>query len=139
MDTEQLIARYNAAWNAHDPEAIVALHTEDSVFCNHTSGGEAQGREAIRQLVAKVFTDLPDLHFEPRRLYLREGLIVQEWMATATHNRPLHYGGRTLPPTGHTLSWIGVDVMPLRDGRVARKDVYANSLSYLRQIGLPMP
>ena len=38
MDGEELqefIDSYNAAWNAHDVEAIVSMHTEDSVFENH--------------------------------------------------------------------------------------------------------
>jgi len=35
---EQAIARYNAAWNAHDVDAIVDMHAPDMVFENHTAG-----------------------------------------------------------------------------------------------------
>jgi ketosteroid isomerase-like protein len=34
---EATIARYNDAWNAHDVDAIVALHAPDMVFENHTA------------------------------------------------------------------------------------------------------
>ncbi len=54
-----VIEAYNDAWNRHDVDAIVAMHTEDSVFRNHTSGGEAVGRAAIRRIVAGVFDILP--------------------------------------------------------------------------------
>jgi len=133
-----LIDEYNDAWNRHDPDAIVALHCEDAVFHNHTSGGEAHGREAIRQLVASVFNVFPDIRFEPRRQYLADNLVVQEWTATATHLRPVLYQQRTLAPTGKVIRWDGVDIMPVRDGLFARKDVYASSLEYLRQLGAPV-
>ena len=45
---QAVIDAYNAAWNRHDVDAIVAMHTEDSVFENHTSGGRAVGKAAIR-------------------------------------------------------------------------------------------
>jgi steroid delta-isomerase-like uncharacterized protein len=133
-----VIDRYNDAWNRHDVDAIVAMHTEDSVFSNHTSGGEAVGREAIRRIVSGVFQTFPDIHFELRRLYVRDDLVVQEWTASATHRNPVKYKDATLAPTGKTVRWNGMDVIPMRDGRVARKDVYADSMSYLRQLGAPL-
>ncbi|MCC6902243.1 MAG: ester cyclase [Polyangiaceae bacterium] len=134
-----VIARYNDAWNRHDVEAIVAMHTDDSVFENHTSGGLAVGKDAIRALVSGVFSTFPDLHFETRRVHVRDDLVVQEWTATATHDRPVMRGGSPLPATGKRLSWKGMDILPMRDGLVARKDVYADSISYLRQLGVQIP
>jgi steroid delta-isomerase-like uncharacterized protein len=142
MDTmhplHAVIEAYNDAWNRHDVDAIVATHTEDSVFRNHTGGGEAVGRAAIRRIVAGVFDTFPDIHFTLRRLYVRDDLIVQEWTATATHHHPVMYNDTTLEPTGRAIRWDGMDIIPMRDGQVARKDVYAESLSYLRQLGAPL-
>src|SRR5204862_6502996 len=84
-DLDAVIARYNDAWNRHDVDAILAMHTEDSVFENHTSGGKGVGREEIRKIVEGVFATFPDLRFDGRRLYVRDDLVVQEWTATATH------------------------------------------------------
>ena len=133
---EKVIAAYNEAWNSHDVEAIVALHTSDSVFENHTSGGKATGPAAIRELVAGVFRTFPDLHFTTRRLYVRDDLVVQEWTATATHTQTMNVRGKTCPPTGKIVSWNGMDVIPMRDGKVLRKDVYSDSISYLKQLGV---
>jgi steroid delta-isomerase-like uncharacterized protein len=130
-----LIDAYNDAWNRHDVDAIVSMHTEDSVFCNHTSGGEAVGHAAIRRIVADVFKTFPDIAFRLRRLYVRDDLIVQEWIATATHRNPVSYRNTVLAPTGNRIEWNGMDVIPVRDGKVARKDVYANSIDFLRQLG----
>jgi steroid delta-isomerase-like uncharacterized protein len=133
---ETVIARYNEAWNNHDIEAILAMHTDDSVFENHTSGGRGVGKAEIRSILEAVFSTFPDLRFEGRRLYVREDLVVQEWTATATHTKPIARSGRTYPPSGKTISWNGMDVIPMRGGLVVRKDVYADSISYLRQIGV---
>lgn len=132
----EAIARYNDAWNRHDGAAIVAMHTPDSVFCNHTfGGGEVIGREAIGALVEGVFRTFPDLHLTIRRQYLGADFVTQEWSATATHGAPVHYDGRVLLPTGRIIAWNGVDVLPFRDGLVARKDVYTDTLGFLRQLG----
>jgi hypothetical protein len=32
-----------------------------------------------------------------------------------------------------------MDVLPLRDGLIARKDVYADSISFLKQLGASVP
>lgn len=110
-----VIAAYNDAWNRHDVNAIVAMHSEDSVFCNHTSGGEAYGHDAIRQIIVKVFETFPDIHFQIRRHYIRDDLIVQEWTATATHRMPITYNDMTLLPTGKHIKWDGVDILPVRN------------------------
>lgn len=132
----ETIARYNRAWNTHDVEAILAMHTDDSVFENHTSGGKGAGKAEIRRIVEGVFATFPDLVFSGRREYFGEGFAVQEWTATATFDRPIVRNGVTLKPTGGKVSWNGVDVIPVVGGKVARKDVYVDSLTYLGQIGV---
>jgi len=131
----QAIEAYNAAWNAHDVDAAMALHAPDMVFHNHTAGESAQG-EAVREHMRRIMDSWPDMAFETRRLYVREGLVVQEWTATATHLNTLRRGDLEAPPTGRTISWDGLDVIPFENGLIKRKDVYSDSVSILRQVGL---
>jgi steroid delta-isomerase-like uncharacterized protein len=129
------IDRYNAAWTAQDVDAIMALHAPDMVFENHTAGEAAQG-EAVRGHVSSIFETWPDLAFETRRLYVREDLVVQEWIARATHTKTMRRGDVVAEPTGRRVEWRGVDVIPFENGLVKRKDVYSDSVSILRQVGL---
>jgi steroid delta-isomerase-like uncharacterized protein len=129
------IGRYNDAWNAQDLDAIVAMHAPDMVFANHTAGESASGEE-VRGHVAAIFDSWPDMTFATRRLYVREGLVVQEWTATATHSKTMRRGDLEAPPTGREVSWDGVDSIPFEGGLVKRKDVYSDSVSILRQVGL---
>ena len=139
LRVEVIANLYSDAWNRHDVDAILALHTDDAVFENHTSGGTAVGKPQIRELIDSVFATFPDLRFVTRRAYFGVEVAVVEWTATATHSKPIARGNRTFPPTGNTLAWDGMDVMPLRDGLIARKDVYADSVSFLRQLGVALP
>jgi steroid delta-isomerase-like uncharacterized protein len=131
----ETIGRYNEAWNDHDVDAIVAMHAPDMVFANHTAGESADGEE-VRAHIASIFETWPDLRFETRRLYVREGLVVQEWTATATHAKTMRRGDIEGPPTGNKVSWDGIDSIPFEGGLVKRKDVYSDSVSILRQVGL---
>jgi steroid delta-isomerase-like uncharacterized protein len=135
-ELQEFIDHYNAAWNAHDVEAIVSMHTEDSVFENHVTGDRNVGREQVGNAVAGIFSVFPDLSFETRRAYVREDLVVQEWTARGTHEGTMRRSGIEVPPTGRRVEYKGMDVIPIRDGLVARKDVYSDSVTLLRQLGL---
>ena len=129
------IDRYNEAWNSHDLDAIVAMHAPDMVFDNHTAGESATGEE-VRDHIGAIFATWPDIEFTTRRLYVREALVVQEWTASATHAKTMRRGDLTAEPTGKRVEWDGLDVIPFEDGLVKRKDVYSDSVSILRQVGL---
>jgi steroid delta-isomerase-like uncharacterized protein len=133
---EEAIGRYNEAWNNHDLDAIIAMHAPDMVFENHTAGESAQGPDEVRKHIGSIFESWPDLHFETRRLYVRDGVVTQEWTASATHSNTMRRGDLVAEPTGKRIEWRGVDVIPYEDGLIKRKDVYSDSVSILRQVGL---
>lgn len=133
-DIRALAEAYGDAWNRHDPEAIAALHTEDAVFENHTSGGRAVGPRAIAEIAASVFRTFPDIRFASRRSYISADLIVDEWTATGTLATPMTRDGKTVAPSGRAVQWNGVDVMPVREGKIARKDVYVDSNGFWRAL-----
>jgi steroid delta-isomerase-like uncharacterized protein len=131
----ETIDAYNDAWNAHDVERIGEMHAPDMVFENHTAGERAEGAAALTH-IAGIFESWPDIEFKTRRLYVREDLVVQEWTASATHGKRLQRGEIVAEPSGKRIEWNGMDVIPFENGKVKRKDVYSDSVSILRQVGL---
>jgi steroid delta-isomerase-like uncharacterized protein len=111
----ELIDAYNEAWNRQDLDAAMSMHTDDTVFENHTAGEHAEGIDAVRAHIAGIFERWPSLRFRGRSLYVADEFAVSEWTATATRD------------DGKTIEWDGVDVFPIRDGKIARKDVYSSS------------
>ena len=113
--TRALIDAYNDAWNRQDIDAVASMHADAIVFENHTAAERAEGAEAVRQHIAGIFARWPSLRFTGRRLYVADGFAVSEWTASAT------------TPDGTRIEWDGVDVFPLQDGKIARKDIYSTS------------
>ena len=134
-ELERTIGVYNDAWNSHNLDTIMSMHAPDMVFENHTAGERAEG-DAVREHIGAIFETWPDITFGTRRLNVRDGLVVQEWTAEATHASEMRRGDLVAEPTGKKISWDGLDVIPFEDGLVKRKDVYSDSVSILRQLGL---
>ena len=117
MDTKDLIEAYNEAWNRQDLDALCAFHADEIVFENHTAGERAEGAEDVRAHIAGIFQRWPTLRFSERALYPAADFAVCEWTAQAVRD------------DGQRIEWDGVDVFPLRDGKIVRKDVYSASHS----------
>jgi len=120
-----LAMRYSAAWARHDADAIVAMHTEDTVFHLHDMAEPAIGAAATRDAIAALFVQAPDIRFQRRAAYFGEGHIVTEYVVSGTVD-------------GVPFACDGVDVFQLRDGRIARKDTYLDTVTYQRQLGLDL-
>ena len=112
-ELQAFIDRYNDAWNAHDVDAIVSMHAPGMVFENHTAAERAEG-DSVREHIATIFRNAPDLRFSTRALFVGEDFAVCEWTATATRD-------------GRRVEWDGVDVFPIENGLIKRKDVYSSS------------
>jgi hypothetical protein len=44
--------------------------------------------------------------------------------------------GIEVPPTGKKVEYRGMDIIPIRNNLVARKDVYSDGVTLLKQLGL---
>jgi steroid delta-isomerase-like uncharacterized protein len=129
-----LAGQYLEAWQTHDVDAIVALHTADSIFTSVTMGTEAIGRDAVREVVAETFAAWPDLHFHPHRIHTTPNLIVAESTIETTPALPLWFGDTVVKPNGKTITFAVADILVLDNGLVKRKDSYVDTLGYLRQM-----
>jgi uncharacterized protein (TIGR02246 family) len=110
MNVRDLIERYNGAWNAQDVDAIHSMHHRDVVFHNHTADERAEGADAVREQIEAIFRNNPDLRFSTVSLRTGDDFAVCEWTASA-----------------RGVEWDGVDVFPIEDGLIRRKDVYSAS------------
>ena len=115
MDSKALIEAYNDAWNRQDLDSVCSFHADEIVFENHTAGERAEGADAVRAHIAGIFERWPTLRFSARSLYPAPDFAVCEWTAQAVRD------------DGRRIEWDGVDVFPLRDGKILRKDVYSGS------------
>jgi uncharacterized protein (TIGR02246 family) len=114
MNIRELIDAYNDAWNRQDLDAVAAMHADDIVFHNWTAGERVEGAAAVKAHIGRIFESWPSLRFTGRDLRVGDDFVVSEWTARASKDAEM-------------LEWDGVDVIPIVDGKIARKDVYSSS------------
>jgi ketosteroid isomerase-like protein len=122
LTVEELARAYHGAWVDLDPDTIIALHSADSVFHMHGAGQAATGKDAVRELITVLLRLVPDLKFEPTRLYSGDDHIVFEYDMSGTFD-------------GSSFVCDGVDVIAVADGLVTRKDTYLDYIKLTEQIG----
>jgi steroid delta-isomerase-like uncharacterized protein len=131
-----LAGRYGEAWNRQDLDAIMDLHTEDSVFVAHAAGTPpAAGKEAVRAAFAGYIALLPDINFAERALHVGDDHWVLESTMTGTVAEAIEVEGESLGSRGARVEVPCVDVIEVRDGLVSSKQTYIDSLAMQRQLG----
>ena len=136
MNRRQMLARRDdviAAWNRHDPDAIVEHVAEDVIVRDVALGRPLLGRTALKQAVEAYIAAFPDLRVEITSSTLDGPRVVQEWTVTATHTGEF----MGLRPTGRWTETYGATVSTYdEDGVVIEAAMYWNPLAILRQLGL---
>jgi ketosteroid isomerase-like protein len=116
MDRNQdAVARFSAAFGSGDVDAIMALMTEDCVFESTgpaPDGGRVEGQAAVRQVWEDLFDGTAGARFDEEESFVSGDRAVLRWRYSWTD-------GDGSP--GHVR---GVDVLRLRDGKVAEKFSY---------------
>jgi hypothetical protein len=120
QDLEAISERYFAAWAARDPDAIVALHADDTQFWTHLGAGPVQGRDAVRAAFAEIFEQFPNLTWETYRVLYGEDHWILDWALIS--------GG---------IRFDCLDVVIVSpDGLVARKDTFVDAMQLQAALGV---
>jgi ketosteroid isomerase-like protein len=123
VDLRAISERYFAAWADRDPEAIVALHTDDTRFRTHLGAGPVVGRAAVRDTFAELFDRFPEFSFETYRVLYGETHWVLDWALISGDIR---------------FDCLDV-VMVSPDGLVARKDTFVDAVQLQAAMGSVTP
>lgn len=118
-DLKAISEKYFAAWAARDPEAIAAMHTENTRFSMHLGTEPVVGRDAVRDAFAGVFAQFPDFSFETYRVLYGDGHWVLDWALISG-----------------AIRFDCLDVVTVSsDGLVARKDSFIDSAQLTAAMG----
>jgi steroid delta-isomerase-like uncharacterized protein len=131
-----LAERYGEAWNRQDLDAIMDLHTDDSVFVAHAAGSPpAEGKAAVREAFAGYIATMPDINFAERALHVGDDHWVLESTMTGTVEQAIEVDGEQMGDRGARVEVRCVDLIEVRDGLVASKQTYLDSMTMQRQLG----
>jgi ketosteroid isomerase-like protein len=107
------VDRFNEAFNRHDVDAVMAAMTDDCVFedTSPPDGGRHAGADAVRAAWVDFFNASPTAHFDAEDVIATGDRCVVQWRYSWTDD-------------GTERHVRGVDVIRVRDGRVAEKFAY---------------
>jgi steroid delta-isomerase-like uncharacterized protein len=134
-ENEALAQRYGEAWNTQDLDAIVSAHAEDGTYQLHIGEAPFEGTEAIRAEFARIIGQMPDIHFETKRLTPTETGWTLESTMTATLATAAELDGEPVGTAGTGISVDFLDLMVVTDGEIAEKHSDVDSVTLLRQLG----
>jgi uncharacterized protein (TIGR03086 family) len=109
-DTLATLTHFNDAFNRHDVDAVMALMTDDCVFDTTEpapDGRRFAGQQEVRAEWERLFAAAPTARFDAEEIVAAGDRAVVRWVYDFGH--------------GHVR---GVDVLQVRDGRVAEKLSY---------------
>jgi hypothetical protein len=104
-----VVDRFNAAWNAHDLDAALALTSPECLFESTSPSPDGErhiGHDALRAAWAPIFDD-PRSQFTVEHSFVTGSRLVQQWRYS--------WGD------GHIR---GIDVITVVDGLVTEKLAY---------------
>jgi steroid delta-isomerase-like uncharacterized protein len=138
---EGFLEKWEAAWDTHDPDQVLALMTDDVVYEDSGWPKAMRGHAEVREFLEYVWTGMPDTHFEAidgPYLHPDEPKVSFYWRGTGTNTGRIDPPG--IAPTGKAVEFYGADFHEYRDGKVANLKIVFDMADLMREFGvLPPP
>ena len=114
------MTEWNKAWDNHDLEGVMALFHDEVVFDNWT-GGQARGKEKLRQAWTPWFANHGGFKFT------HEDLFIDEPEQKLLYRWRLDWPSFEKGYEGRPEARRGVDVISFQDGKIIEKYTYSKT------------
>ncbi len=141
-DLKDFSARGNAAFNAHDVNALAALDDVNVVLSVPSPIGrsELRGREAGKQYNQSWFTAFPDAKTIITNQVITGDYIVQEGIFQGTNSGTWKSEAAEMPATGKSLKGHYCLVNKVINDQIVSSALYFDQVELMTQLGLmPTP
>ncbi|MDQ3694437.1 MAG: ester cyclase [Chloroflexota bacterium] len=128
-----IVDQWLAAWNAHNPEQMAALFTEDGVYEDLAFEFVLEGRQGVATWVTITLAGAPDMRAELVYAFQAGDRAAAHWIFSGTHTGEW---GPDLPPTGQPFALSVASLFELEGDLIRRVGDYYNLATFLRQVGL---
>lgn len=137
-DTEALVASIGRrvlveVWGEGKLDVVDELLASN--YVDHTPRGpepsSVQGAEGLKQAVTLFRDAFPDLTYRVDLQVIQGNLVATRFTATGTHTGTF----QGIPPTGRRVTYTGIDMNRVVDGRIVEAWVNYDALGLLQQIG----
>lgn len=118
-------------WNGGNLAIVDELYSDDCIYHN-ADLGDANGPAEIKEYVKSIYSVYSDFAItlgEPMKLKDR---VVLTFEGTGTNDGAL---GENKPPTGKKMSFTGVSIIKIENGKITEEWVYYNQMPIFKMLG----
>ena len=133
LESNKLLAQrvWEEVWHQGQLSRIDDLFTTD--FVRHDPGGrELQGTEQNRQFIGSLRAAFPDVHYTVEDQIAEGDKVVVRYRFRGTHLGAF----QGMPPTGKQVTYTGILIYRIVDGKIAEQWTEFDLLGLLRQLGV---
>jgi hypothetical protein len=120
-EAKEFAERWLPAWTGNDPDRLASFYAEDAFYSDPAIPDGVSGREAITDYLRALLARFPDWEWTNRGVTPLEGGFLNHWRAR-------------IPVGGTVLECDGVCTVQLRDGLIARNEVFFDRSELLAAI-----
>lgn len=117
--------------NKHNLEVVDELFAPTYVL--HLAGNPEpmKGAESVKQAAQMYSSAFPDWHNTLDMVIAEGNIVVTQWTERGTHQGVF----QGIAPTGKQVTFIGMDIFRIDNGKIVEQWVYADMLGFMQQIG----
>jgi steroid delta-isomerase-like uncharacterized protein len=135
MENRALVRRlYEEVWNKRRLELLDELLSSSHALQAPNVSGSQVGPQAYKRQVLTILKGFPDVQMTIGDIFGEDEKIVAAWTFSGTHDG--EFIG--IPATHKKVSVDGVTIHHVADGKVIDSFVTFNSLSLMKQLGMPV-
>ena len=124
--------RFIQVWGDGNLDVIDELAAPSLAVRYPTIPEVIQGSRAFRHVLAGFRAAFPDSALRVEEEIAEGEKVVLRWTFSGTHNGSL----LGVPATGKRVTWTGITIYRIVDGRVVEEQVEEDFLGFFRQVGL---
>jgi steroid delta-isomerase-like uncharacterized protein len=122
-------------WEARKVSDYLGLLHDDFEFDAVMAMGPEKGKQSAKQAFERFGASFPDQKYSIANTWAFGDHYVYEYAIAGTHKGPIG----PLKPTNKPIHWHWVQIVQVKDGKVARGWGYANMLELFAQLGALRP
>lgn len=126
---EAFVKKVVGVYNGHKVDAFDEILADDCVLVRN--GVEASGKQAIKDVLAKLYKAFPDIEYEIDDVIVSGDKLALRWRGHGTHKGD-YFG---IPATNREASYDGITLYELAGDKIARIWVSTNIFGLLRDLG----
>ncbi len=132
QELKPLVDKYVEVWNGGNLSELDAIM--DSNYIYHSNKlPEVNGIDGLKNVVSAFRTAYPDLKLVLADAVYTDNKAVGRWVITGTNT-----GAGAMPPTGKSVSFWGIAIIHIADGKLKEEWTAFDNQSLMEQLGFTM-